>query len=677
MGVNHIRPAFPSRAFRRLPLLLLATLALFRCDFFDIFPPEIEIITPKEGTSYFATLPIELKATDNRRVDKVEVFVNGTSVYEFTKSPYKTDISLAGVSSPATLQAIAHDQAGNSADASRDVNVTIGLRLTAPNGGESWPENSTQTITWESSGSVGSTVGLHYSTDGGSTWEEITGSTANNGTYTWTLPNFSETQSACKIKLSTSQYADDSDDTFTISAEPNTLTLTSPNGGEVWAEQSTQSITWTSSGDVGDNVSLLYSTDGGATWNQIISSTANDGTYSWTLPNFFETSTTCRIKVASKSTSYADTSDGNFTITGGEITLISPNGGETWLETSTQAITWTSSGNVGNSISLHYSLDGGITWTEIIASTPKTGPYSWTLPSVEEDKINCRVRVASTTTNNEDVSDANFTIISWAPVLVGSYDVSVPVYAVYVSGSYAYVGAVGDFLIISVSDPASPTLVGDYDLPHVSYGVYVSGALAYVTVLTHLRIINVIDPASPSLVGSLAIPGPEAWQVNVANNYAYVADVDNLQIINVSNPASPSLASSYSAGITTAMDVHVSGAFAYVADWTNGLLVIDVSNPVSPSLVSVIDTPGESRGVYKSGNYAYVADWYSLLVINVSDPANPRLVGSCNTPEGAQALFVSNGYAYVANRSNGLQVINVSDPTNPIIVGSYDTPGRA
>ncbi len=103
MGVNHFRPAFPSRAFRRLPLLFLATLALLSCDFFDIFPPEIEIITPKEGTSYFATLPIELKATDNRRVDKVEVFVNGTSVHEFTKSPYKTDISLDQYSAPPQL----------------------------------------------------------------------------------------------------------------------------------------------------------------------------------------------------------------------------------------------------------------------------------------------------------------------------------------------------------------------------------------------------------------------------------------------------------------------------------------------------------------------------------------------------------------------------------------------
>ena len=103
MGVTHYRPAFPSRASRRLTLLFLAILALLSCDLFDIFPPEIEIVSPEEGTSYFATLPVEVKATDNRTVTRVEVFIDDNSVYEFTKSPYKTDISLDQYSAPPQL----------------------------------------------------------------------------------------------------------------------------------------------------------------------------------------------------------------------------------------------------------------------------------------------------------------------------------------------------------------------------------------------------------------------------------------------------------------------------------------------------------------------------------------------------------------------------------------------
>ncbi len=404
------RGGLPPRG--RLALALVATLALLSCDFFDIFPPEIEIVSPKEGTSYFATLPIELKATDNRRVDKVEVFVNGTSVHVFTKSPYKTDISLAGVSNPATLKAIAHDQAGNSAEASRDVNVTIGLRLTAPNGEESWAEQSTQSVTWESSGSVGSMVGLHYSTDGGSTWDEITTSTANDGAYAWTLPNFSETQSACKIRVSTDQYADESDDAFTISAEPNTLTLTSPNGGETWAEQSTQTVTWSYSGDVGDYVSLDYSLDGGSSWNEIIATTSNDGSHAWNITNFLDTQSACRVRVASTTTAFADTSNADFTITTEPnfISLTSPNGGEIWAEQSTQTILWTYGGDVGDYVSLHLSLDNGSSWNQIVASTPNDGSYDWSLPNLFETASTCLMRVNGTTTSFADTSAAAFTI---------------------------------------------------------------------------------------------------------------------------------------------------------------------------------------------------------------------------------------------------------------------------
>ena len=69
---------------RPLSLLLFALFALLSCDFFDIFPPEIEIVSPKENVSYFGTLPIELKVYDNRKVAKVEVFLDGESIHEFT-----------------------------------------------------------------------------------------------------------------------------------------------------------------------------------------------------------------------------------------------------------------------------------------------------------------------------------------------------------------------------------------------------------------------------------------------------------------------------------------------------------------------------------------------------------------------------------------------------------------
>ncbi len=63
-----------------------------------------------------------------------------------------------------------------------------------------------------------------------------------------------------------------------------TLSVTSPNGGESWTAGSVHNITWTTTGTVA-NVKIEVSTDGGSNYTTIVASTANTGSYSWTVPN--------------------------------------------------------------------------------------------------------------------------------------------------------------------------------------------------------------------------------------------------------------------------------------------------------------------------------------------------------------------------------------------------------
>ena len=309
---------FPGRTFFRGSLLaLLGSVLLLRCDFFDILPPEISIISPTSDQSYFGTFPLEVKATDNRSVDRVEVFLDGNSVHEFSKFPYKVDIDFDQISvSSATLKAVANDQADNSADATVEVSLSLGLKITSPIGGEVWAEQSTQSVTWESSGNVGSSVKLEYSLDDGTTWQEISSSTPNDGEHPWTLPNLFDnaTSSLVRLNSTSSSFADSSGSAFTILAEANFLALTSPNGGEVWAEQSTHDITWTSGGDVGDDLSIDYSIDNGSNWNQISALTPNDGSHAWTLPGLLASTSECQVRIASTTAAFGDSSDANFTI---------------------------------------------------------------------------------------------------------------------------------------------------------------------------------------------------------------------------------------------------------------------------------------------------------------------------------------------------------------------------
>ena len=95
-------------------------------------------------------------------------------------------------------------------------------------------------------------------------------------------------------------------------AEPAmAITVTSPNGGEIWTTGSRQYITWDFVG-VNGYVSIELSTDGGAQWNTLAYLTYNDGSYAWTVTNV---ATHARIKVVSLSdTSVFGISNATFTI---------------------------------------------------------------------------------------------------------------------------------------------------------------------------------------------------------------------------------------------------------------------------------------------------------------------------------------------------------------------------
>jgi hypothetical protein len=107
----------------------------------------------------------------------------------------------------------------------------------------------------------------------------------------------------------------DSENSAEVAAAPGvpaTIAVTAPNGGENWASGSVHNITWTSI-NVG-HVKLEYSTNGGSSYSTIVASTANTGTYPWTIPN--TPSTNCLVKASDASNAAIfDTSNTSFTIT--------------------------------------------------------------------------------------------------------------------------------------------------------------------------------------------------------------------------------------------------------------------------------------------------------------------------------------------------------------------------
>lgn len=98
----------------------------------------------------------------------------------------------------------------------------------------------------------------------------------------------------------------------------------------------------------------------------------------------------------------------------GQLTLTSPNGGEVLIQGTTHYITWNSTGTVGSTVKLQYSINGGTTWTTITSGTSNDGSRSWPVPNVTT--MLARVRVISNGNNSiTDKSNSNFKIEAPTP----------------------------------------------------------------------------------------------------------------------------------------------------------------------------------------------------------------------------------------------------------------------
>ncbi len=292
--------------------------------------------------------------------------------------------------------------------------------LLTPNGGENFSVACTgYSITWNTA-TIYSTVNLYYSTNNGSSYTAIATGLSNNGSYNWTIPNFPSTQCLVKIANTADLTSFDvSNAVFTIAVP---VTVTAPNGGESWVGCTSYNITWTKSTCIGGYWNIYYSTNNGGTWTAIVNAVTDNGatsqTYGWQVPNGV-TSSQALIKVESYyyPTSYFDQSNGVFTISpSNDITVVTPNGGQTLASQSSYNITWTNTAAVSGNYTIQFSSNNGASWNTV--ATNITGnSYTWTVPNTSSSQ--CLIRVYDY--NNScriDQSDATFTVTPSGPVLL-------------------------------------------------------------------------------------------------------------------------------------------------------------------------------------------------------------------------------------------------------------------
>ncbi|HRG59539.1 MAG TPA: PKD domain-containing protein [Bacteroidia bacterium] len=290
------------------------------------------------------------------------------------------------------------------------------ITITQPNGGEVLSGGLTYSIQWNSS-FVSGYYKILFSNDNGGTWDTLANNVYNSGYYNWLVPNTANSNCLIKvIDVNNPTIFDVSDATFSTAQTNPYINNVYPSGGQNFVVGNYTPITWNSA--MVTLVDILFSSDGGNTYSTVVTNLNNINYYNWLVPNVI--SNNCIIKVrAAGNNSLSDSSAAEFSIVLGtpSISLVSPNGGEIFLQnTPNHVIQWTGTG-IGNTIKLEYSLDAGANWTTIISSFASVNNvYYWFTPNVISNQ--CLVRVTSNSNQTlTDISDAEFTISSSTPQL--------------------------------------------------------------------------------------------------------------------------------------------------------------------------------------------------------------------------------------------------------------------
>ncbi|HPM84995.1 MAG TPA: Ser-Thr-rich GPI-anchored membrane family protein, partial [Candidatus Anammoximicrobium sp.] len=195
-----------------------------------------------------------------------------------------------------------------------------------------------------------------------------------------------------------------------------TITITSPNGGEVWTAGTYQTITWTPTGGwpFSAEISLWKS---GAFYTYIGTTSSSYGSYDWLVCPLVGDGAdyTVHIAITDSPTPAEDDSDAPFEITGSApvptLAVTSPNGGESWVAGKTQTITWSSTDPSGYVAAWLYQ--GGERDLFVGHVPMSAGELTWDVPPYLGDASDYTIRltwVDECGPAREDFSDGPFAV---------------------------------------------------------------------------------------------------------------------------------------------------------------------------------------------------------------------------------------------------------------------------
>ncbi len=190
----------------------------------------------------------------------------------------------------------------------------------------------------------------------------------------------------------------------------NTITIINPTSSTTWTPGNPADITWSSTGTISNVKIDLYK---GTTFEEtIISSIANDGTYTWaTVNSTLADGTDYKVRVSSTTDSGIYGESDAFMIGDISITVTEPINSTSWTKGQSADITWTSTGTISDvKIDLY---KGGTFNQTIVSTTVNNGSYTWTeVDTSLVDGTDYKVRISSTSNSSVYGESDEFQITS-------------------------------------------------------------------------------------------------------------------------------------------------------------------------------------------------------------------------------------------------------------------------
>jgi len=245
------------------------------------------------------------------------------------------------------------------------------------------------------------------------------------------------------------------------------LTITSPISGTIWVGGTTHEITWT--GATSDSVSIELFWRGSLD-EIIVESTPNDGSFTWTVPDWG----TDIYNIIIRGENESDITGFYLENSAGGIYISSPTWDDTWQMGSTYEITWTDNISENVRIDLYYSetsdspaFPKGV----ITSSTPSDGSYLWTIPSDLPPEI-YQLRMQSVSASSTSVFSRTFYIVEQSTSCEDSYE---PNDAIESPSKFAFSSAIGGNYYQTESIEGTLHLSGDWD--HYRLNIEAPGSL--------------------------------------------------------------------------------------------------------------------------------------------------------------------------------------------------------